>query len=66
MKGETHYSKTIPGTATNYNYSARFDWTGGYIGISQHVENDGLQRVLLSPRQVKFLLLFVEAKGERR
>lgn len=53
-KGVTTYSREIKGAAGNYNWSAYFDHTDGYIGIRQHGE-----AILLSPAQVKALLAFV-------
>lgn len=66
MRAEhTRYSKDIQGDDRNYNWSVRFDQTGGCIGISQeHHEapvGNRIERVLLSPAQVKALLAFVGA-----
>lgn len=56
------YSPEHPGCDGNHNQPVRFDNTVGYIGINQR-KGDGLDRVLLSPAQVKALLKFL---GVRR
>lgn len=59
----TVYSKDIPGTEGNYNWSVRFDSTDGFLGITQMKANGEIERVLLSPRQVKALKAFVTRKN---
>lgn len=52
----TIYSEPVPGDEGNYKREVKFDkTTGGYIGISQ-TKDDGLERILLSPKQVKALI----------
>ena len=61
----TVYSKMVPGQKRNYHWRSRFDYTDGFLGITQHrsdVENS--HRVLLSPRQTKALRGFLEAQDE--
>lgn len=52
------YSEKVKGNEQNYNWEVRFDSDGGYLGISQYKEEAGIERVLLSPKQVKALLEF--------
>ncbi len=52
--GITTYSDKIAGERRNFDLPARFDVTDGFLGISQ--EHD---RVLLSPKQIKELILFL-------
>jgi len=54
----TYYSPEVKGAVGNYNWSARYDYTDGFIGINQD-GNDGLERVLLSPNQVRKLIAFI-------
>lgn len=57
----TVYSDDVPGQCGNYGWAARFDWTGGYVGIDQwSPRGTNTERVLLSPNQVRALLAFVE------
>jgi len=51
----TMYSEKIDGQRGNYNWPVRFDRTDGYIGISQTHETGEIERVLLSPNQVRAL-----------
>lgn len=62
--GTTRYSDKVPGQAGNYCQPVRFDMTGNYVGITQW-KDDGIERVLLSPAQVRALKVFVCAKGRR-
>lgn len=56
---ETVYSETWPGDCGNYDLPVRFDKNGGYVGIDQWSDSHKkLERVLLSPRQVKELIQF--------
>lgn len=55
----TRYSEKIKGDKRNYDWLARFDMTGGYLGITQLEGETVKDRVLLSPAQVKELLDFV-------
>lgn len=55
----TRYSEKIKGDRRNYDWLARFDMTGGYLGITQLDGETVTDRVLLSPAQVKELLDFV-------
>lgn len=61
----TCYSPAIPGNEGNHEWPVEFDWTDGYIGIVQ--PQDGrLDRVLLSPAQVKALVAFVKNRGREQ
>ena len=66
MKGITTYSEKIPGNSGNYHWSATFENIGGFIGITQeHFITGSVERVLLSPRQVKALIAFVTKRRPR-
>lgn len=59
-KGDTVYSETIKGMRGNYDWPARFDFTDGFLGVTQFDETGTYKaRVLLSPEQVKLLVGFV-------
>ena len=62
----TEYSQPVSGNPANYELTARFDMTDGYLGISQWVgaEIKDVERVLLSPAQVKALLKFLRSQSE--
>ena len=62
----TRYSEDIKGDQGNFNWSACFDLTGGYLGISQSQGGELKDRVLLSPKQVEELVAFVQSKKARR
>lgn len=57
------YSEWVRGSDGNYHWPARFDWTPGFLGITQRTstpDNPGrIDRVLLSRAQVKALLEFL-------
>jgi hypothetical protein len=57
--GTTEYSAEIEGTTGNYNYPVRFDITDGFLGVDQ-TKDGQIERVLLSPQQVKELIAFVK------
>lgn len=60
---DTIYSSVIEGSKWNYYQYTRFDFTDGYIGISQWGEADNpeeLSRVLLTPIQMDELILFIK------
>jgi len=59
MSKQTEYSTVIEGTRGNYNWPVTFDITGGFIGINQTHES-GIERVLLSPLQIRELIEFVK------
>lgn len=61
-----HYSEMIKGDRGNHECPARFDLTGGYLGITQIGDGQVKDRVLLSPNQVKELTDFIGRKGRRR
>lgn len=65
--GITHYSDMVVGERRNYNRAARFDYTDGFVGISEFNEIDGpvRQRVLLSTDQVVKLLEFLKEQRQR-
>jgi hypothetical protein len=61
----TYYGQPVDGEPGNHNLSARFDWTRGYLGITQKGGEWGAagnvtDRVLLSPAQVRVLRTFLE------
>jgi hypothetical protein len=58
MKERTTYSEKFKGDKGNYGWPVSFDVTDGYIGISQTGDTE-TERVLLSPSQVKAMLLFL-------
>ena len=60
---EIRYSKEIKGTTANFDRSVKFDYDGGYIGVSQYELGDLIDRILLSPHQAEELIRFIEAKG---
>ncbi len=60
MKDETTYSKKFKGDKGNYGWAVSFDVADGYVGINQHAD-DGMDRVLLTPSQMKELLRFLGA-----
>lgn len=62
MKGRTYYSNKIKGARGNYGWPAKYDITGGYLGITQYEDGKVKDRVLLSPTQLKKLSEFVEKK----
>lgn len=64
MKGLRYYSDKIEGARGNYNLPAEYDLTDGYLGINQKGDA-ATDRVLLSPKQVKALIEFIERKGQR-
>lgn len=61
-KGDTIYSDKVPGARGDYGWSASFDKTDGYVGINQHDGDKLTDRVLLSAKQVKELIAFVEKR----
>lgn len=64
MKGQTYYSDEIAGTRGNFNWTTTFDFTDGYVGITQKEENGTVKdRVLLSSKQAEELVAFIERKG---
>lgn len=60
---KARYGDRIEGDESNYNWAAQFDLDGGYLGITQWAD-DKLERVLLSPKQVKVLTAFVASRGK--
>jgi hypothetical protein len=58
----TRYSEKIKGDRGNFGWLARFDMTGGHLGITQFEGDAVNDRVLLSPAQVQELLDFVGKK----
>jgi hypothetical protein len=59
LKKITEYSLKIEGMQGNYNYAVQFDITDGFLGIDQIKDDGEIDRVLLSPMQVKELIAFV-------
>jgi hypothetical protein len=62
MKGITYYSDEILGNRENYNQPVTFDKTDEYLGISQKGKDNTVERVLLTPRQVKEMLAFLKSR----
>lgn len=60
----TEYSERIEGDRWNWDKAMRFDVTDGYVGITSF-DDDGhvIQRVLLTPQQIKALIRFVKDHG---
>jgi hypothetical protein len=66
MNQEIIYSDKIQGDEGNYEWSVRFDRNRRYLGISQTCDNNDIQRVLLSPRQVEALRGFLSQQFKPR
>ena len=64
MSDTTRYSKPVPGDKGNYHWTAKFDMTDGYVGITQVEVGQTLARVLLSPRQMHALIDFWRSRKE--
>jgi len=57
----TFYSPVVTGDFSNHRKAARFDITGGYVGIQSYDENNAVSdRVLLTPDQWEILVEFVK------
>jgi hypothetical protein len=71
-RDEIQYSDELVGDARNYHRNARFDFSDGYLGLTQWEGRRGplgyrnLQRVLLSPAQVLALRQFITPRKPRR
>ena len=63
---ETHYGPWLAGDSGNYDLPVRFDRTDGYVGISQKDDAATTERVLLTPRQVRALRAFIQARRKPR
>lgn len=61
MRGQTKYSDEFAGNERNHDLPVKFDMTDGYLGITQKHDNV-IDRVLLSPDQVKKLVAFAAVK----
>lgn len=59
----TKYSDTIEGDSGNYKWGVRFDFTGGYVGITQYADKDVKDRILLSPTQVEEMAAFIKRQS---
>lgn len=62
---ETRYGAVIQGNPANHKRAVRFDYSPrGYIGITAY-EVDGSvdDRVLLTPQQMKALIVFAKSRG---
>lgn len=60
--GTTIYSDEVTGSRENHNMPVRFDLTDGCLGITQMNGTSGLDRVLLTPLQLKALREFVDRR----
>ena len=58
-RNEIEYSQWIPGAVGNYAWPARFEETHGFVAIDQKRDDGRIERVLLSPKQVRALLNFI-------
>ena len=58
-----YYGPEVKGDKGNFDQPVRFDWTSGYIGISQFEGKAVKERVLLSPVQARALMEFIRRKG---
>lgn len=58
-RNATVYSDRVQGDKGNYDWPVIFDKTRGYVGIVQY-DDTGVQRVLLSPDQIKALVKFIK------
>ena len=67
MSGITKFSDVVKGEDRNYNWSVRFDKSGGRVGITQE-RGQPLPpaRVLLSKKQYQALVEFVGPSGLRQ
>jgi hypothetical protein len=65
MKGDTKYSKKIPGAVGNYGWSVKYAKTDGYVLVYQYRES-GIEAVLLSPAQLHKLIAFASQPAKRR
>lgn len=61
--GETTYSEEFPGDKRNWDWPVRFDFTDGYLGITQTAGST--ERVLLARSQLDELVRFVRERRER-
>jgi hypothetical protein len=59
-RDEIEYSAWVAGAEGNYGWAARFEENRGFIAIDQQRDDGQPQRVLLSPKQVKMLMKFIE------
>jgi hypothetical protein len=66
MSDRTFYSEKIKGHPANYRWAVRFDVTGGFLGIDQWHDDGPMERVLLSPEQVRALVKFYKAHPARK
>lgn len=64
--GRITYSEKLKGSPGNYGWEVRFDISDGYLGITQFEGETVMDRVLLSPAQVKELVGFVSGKKVAR
>lgn len=66
-RSDTRYSQDVPGASGNFDQPVRFDWTGGYVGITQwhdaNKQSGRIERILLSNEQVKALQEFIQRRG---
>lgn len=63
MTQETDYSEIVDGARGNYGWKARFDVSpNGYVGITQFDGDTCKDRVLLSPKQVRTLINFIDRR----
>ena len=53
-EGHTYYGSVLHGDRTNHMLSVRFDYTDGYIGITQ-----GVDRILITPKQAAEMQKFI-------
>jgi len=69
--GVTDYSDVVEGARGNYDWPVRFDYTDGFVGITQYEVYESVgqrqvkDRILLSPEQWQSLAEFVAKKHPR-
>lgn len=69
--GTTDYSDVAAGDARNHRRPVRFDYTDGYVGITEYEVYEPVgnrvvgERVLLSPKQWDALVEFVQRRHPR-
>jgi len=63
----TDYSEQVAGDRQNHGRAVQFDVTDGYVGITAFDNDGGVDRVLLTPKQLTALRVFLRrAKQHRR
>ena len=58
---EIKYTDKLKGDKGNYGWVARFDLSNGYLGITEWLDDNKIERILLCPAQVEALQEFLRA-----